>query len=100
MLRANILAHRGLWELPLEANSLESIDRALKGGFGIETDIRDLDGKLVISHDPPSAGDAFDLKTLLELYRKSKASSRVALNIKSDGLCPLIQQKLGKEVEL
>ena len=55
-----ILAHRGRWRSPSEKNSEGAFRAALSAGYGIETDIRDFDGRLVISHDPARA-DAMDL---------------------------------------
>jgi len=55
--KSGILAHRGAWTVPKERNSAEALKRALKSGFGIETDLRDLDGTVVISHDPPKHAD-------------------------------------------
>jgi hypothetical protein len=85
MKRKNILAHRGCWTQPDLKNSFEALKLALDSGFGIETDIRDCSGSLVISHDPPK-GDVFEAKTFFELYDKASSNSRVALNIKADGL--------------
>lgn len=60
--------------------------RAINGGFGVETDIRDLNGNLVISHDPPVDRMVFPLGQFLEAYCKSNRKPLLALNIKSDGL--------------
>jgi hypothetical protein len=35
--------------------TLAAFERALQNGFGIETDFRDHNGKVVISHDPVTA---------------------------------------------
>jgi hypothetical protein len=51
----------------------------------VETDIRDLDGQLVISHDPPRAG-AMPLADFLDAYIQTQAVGILALNIKADGL--------------
>lgn len=80
-----ILAHRGLWKTPEEKNSLAALALALRQGFGLETDVRDCAGELVISHDPPQKG-ALPLCTLLEEYRSLGAKGTLALNIKADGL--------------
>lgn len=88
-----ILAHRGLWKSPGEKNSLAALTLALRQGFGLETDVRDCAGELVISHDPPLAG-ALPLRALLEEYRSLKASSTLALNIKADGLAQPLRMLL------
>lgn len=85
-----ILAHRGLWRTPAEKNSRGALRTGLERGYGLETDVRDYGGRLVISHDPPTA-DALPLETLLDDYRGAGASGMLALNIKSDGLAaPLV----------
>ena len=48
-----ILAHRGFWADEEEKNTLSAFGKAFDSGFGIETDIRDRNGELVISHNPP-----------------------------------------------
>jgi len=86
MRRSNILAHRGLWKCKEKQNTIEALTAAIDAGFGIETDIRDLDGKLVISHDPPTLNTCVNLAAFLEVVIASKSDARLALNIKSDGL--------------
>jgi hypothetical protein len=84
-----IIAHRGYWLDPSEKNTLTAFSRAFMNGFGVETDLRDFDGELVISHDIPTAGaiKAFDLIKIHHLY---PVYAPVALNIKADGLHGLI----------
>lgn len=81
-----VLAHRGWWEHAGEKNSLQAFERALRAGYGIETDIRDCMGQLVISHDPPSSADLMTLDDFLALYRQEDSTAPLALNIKADGL--------------
>ena len=50
-----IIAHRGFWISAEEKNTQTAFLRALENGFGIETDLRDFDGTLVISHDMANA---------------------------------------------
>lgn len=85
MKRSNILAHRGWWNEAKDKNSLQALRRALEAGFGIETDFRDLNGAVVVSHDPPR-GETLDAKSLFMLYRELQSEGRLALNIKADGL--------------
>lgn len=81
-----IVAHRGQWTDPVEKNSVGAFKLALENGFGIETDFRDSNGNIVISHDPPLCG-AMNAKILLELWREHASSDAwLAINIKSDGL--------------
>lgn len=87
----NIIAHRGYWLDIAEKNTSIASTRALENGFGIETDFRDFNGELVISHDIPVAG-AMKASQFIDLYRKYPVSAPMALNIKSDGLYDLISQ--------
>lgn len=84
-----IIAHRGYWIKDDEKNSPVAFERALKNGFGIETDIRDRCGALVIAHDMPRESD-YSFNDFIDLCCKEVAPQTLALNIKSDGLGPLI----------
>lgn len=81
-----ILCHRGVWNTSAEKNSAAALVFALNQGLGIETDIRDCAGELVISHDPPLAGHLYHVESLLHAYQQSGHSPMLALNIKADGL--------------
>jgi len=81
-----ILAHRGFWHHEKEKNSNAAFARAFQHGFGVETDIRDLDGELVISHDMPRREGRFTLSEFLSLYTSYRNRTTLALNIKSDGI--------------
>jgi len=83
--RLHLIAHRGLWLQPIEKNSVAAFDAALSHGFGIETDVRDLGSKLVISHDIPN-DHCQTLEAFLEQYHRSGANTTLAINVKSDGL--------------
>ena len=90
-----ILAHRGLWEKDEEKNTFVSLKKALINGFGIETDIRDYNGEIVITHDPYlETADKLLLKDLLEFYANNNYVSTLALNIKSDGLQSMLRSEL------
>lgn len=77
------LAHRGLWTIQEDQNSLAALVSAASKGLGIETDLRDLNGELVISHDPPT-GEPLTLIQLLEALQGF--NMELLLNVKSDGL--------------
>lgn len=49
-----IIAHRGQWSNKAEQNSIVSIEKAFASGFAVETDVRERNGKLIISHDSPN----------------------------------------------
>lgn len=81
-----ILAHRGWWEDAAEKNSEQALRRAFDAGFGVETDLRDHDGEIVVSHDPPTGGRHITLDQLLAWYARAGEPGRLALNVKADGL--------------
>ena len=90
-----IISHRGLWKEEVEKNSLISFKQSIDSGFGMETDIRDHNNELVISHDiPKSQSDLLTLNEFLELYSESKCELTLALNIKADGLSELLKKSL------
>ena len=88
MVEMECLAHRGFWKSPGEKNTRVAFERALEAGFGIETDLRDHDGTIVISHDPPGGEGEPEMtfEDFLTLYRQMEAGGTLALNIKADGL--------------
>ena len=88
-----VLAHRGLWTNPFEKNTTVAFQAAFAQGFGLETDIRDKNGRLVVSHDPPCA-DAMAFEDLLELYVEHGKPGVLAINIKADGLSLLVGDAL------
>ena len=91
----HILAHRGFWKEPAEKNSRAALERAFVEGFGVETDIRDQNGALVISHDLP-LGNCITFEELLSLYRRHDPPGPMALNVKADGLQSLFADALAK----
>ncbi|MGL9773851.1 MAG: hypothetical protein ACR5LG_07810 [Sodalis sp. (in: enterobacteria)] len=92
-----ILSHRGYWKQPAEKNSTAAFIRSFDLGYGTETDLRDFDGQLVISHDMPGSS-ALAVDDLFTLYNSSKCSCRptLALNVKADGLQKLAKEKLNQ----
>jgi len=88
----DILSHRGWWNTPDEKNTMPAFLRALEAGLGIELDIRDLDGKIVISHDLPGMTDnPIHFADFLSVWRKYERP-KLAVNIKSDGLSESLSQ--------
>ena len=77
-----IIAHRGYWIKKEEQNSQISFERAFDNGFGIETDLRDICGKIVISHNMPK-GDEITFEKVLKIM--DGRNLPLALNIKADG---------------
>ena len=84
-----ILAHRGYWKDKSEKNTTIAFKRSFSHGFGVETDVRDYKGNLVVSHDIADSS-SLSLDKFFFTYNKYGANLPLALNIKSDGL----QEKL------
>jgi len=83
-----ILAHRGMWQEESEKNSVTAIIKALEHGFGVETDLRDYKGEIVISHDM-ATGESIPFKEYLRIAQSKGLLGQGllwALNIKADGL--------------
>ena len=78
-----ILSHRGYWKLEEERNRAVALQRSFDLGYGTETDIRDIQGKLVISHDMPR-GDEITFEEVLQIM--DGRNLPLALNIKADGM--------------
>ena len=88
-----ILSHRGFWKTKDEKNTITSFKRSFDCGFGTETDLRDHDGEIVISHDMPK-GDEITFDHLLNIM--DGRNLPLALNIKADGLFLSIKNSLEK----
>jgi hypothetical protein len=101
-----IISHRGWWKSSDEKNQLIAFERefqycsnCLSESYrgGVETDIRDYNGSLVISHDIPTK-DSLSLDKFLSLYSSYNiySNSTLALNIKSDGLQEILKSKISQ----
>lgn len=88
-----ILSHRGWWKVPHERNSTQAFIRSFDAGFGTETDVRDICGKLVISHDMPS-GNEITFEDVLKTMEGRNLP--LAINIKADGLIKPLLELLNK----
>lgn len=89
-----ILSHRGYWKENSEKNTKVAFERSFSLGFGVETDIRDFDGRLVISHDMPDR-HCMSVEEFFRIYNQYSRDLPLALNIKADGL----QKELKKLIE-
>ena len=78
----------------MAGNSREALRLAFGQGFGVETDIRDHDGQLVISHDPPVGKGLLTLHEMLRIRAETGNHAPMALNIKSDGLQVRLQAEM------
>ena len=92
------IAHRGYWVEKSYQNTMNSFELAIDKGYGIETDLRDLAGKIVISHDPPAhtSANRVYFEDLLTYYVKKNSSVTLALNIKTDGISSWVKDLLLK----
>ncbi len=85
----NIISHRGYWVNQCEMNTDVAFNRAMVNGYGIETDVRDYNGDIVVSHDIPS-GNPQTLDDFLHIYniifKNQPKKPYLAINIKSTGL--------------
>ena len=88
-----ILAHRGYWKKEEEKNTKEAFKKAFDCGFGVETDLRDIKGEIVISHDMPK-GNEMTFEEVLALL--DGRNLPLALNIKADGMAFKIKKLLEK----
>ncbi len=75
-----IFAHRGFWRDKSEQNTQQAIKSCIENKFSLETDLRLRGETLVIAHSTE------DLEKSPFPVSKSLFSTRVALNIKQDGL--------------
>lgn len=93
-----IISHRGYWRSRAEQNRLIAFERSLDLGFGIETDLRDSNCVVVISHDPPPSAPnaAMDLDAFLALCAGRGPGLMLALNIKADGLQTAVREALDR----
>lgn len=78
-----IIAHRGFWLTENEKNSQSAFERAISNGFGIETDVRDANGQIVIAHDAFTSNSQ-DFLGFFEAVKNTNLT--FAINVKADGL--------------
>lgn len=90
-----ILAHRGCLTSERQGNTRSSWLECFASGFGIEVDLRDHNGSLVLSHDPAAGSEPATLTQLFTDWSDAGAMHPVGINIKSSGLGSLITATLG-----
>lgn len=90
-----IISHRGFWIDQAERNTLCAFKRSFQNNFGVETDLRDIFEKIIISHDLPNDDNLY-VDDFFSLYKQFKSAPMLALNIKSDGLQYLLKSFLEK----
>tara|TARA_B110000503_G_C7100311_1_gene393497 strand:+ start:249 stop:881 length:633 start_codon:yes stop_codon:yes gene_type:complete len=84
-----ILSHRGFWQQESEKNTDKAFKNSFSNEFGTETDLRDQNGELLISHDPPIKS-VNNIKNFIKIFNEYNPDLTLALNIKSDGLQDLV----------
>ncbi len=84
----NIICHRGFWLSKEEQNTLVAFKRAFDAGLGVELDVRDCVGSLVVSHDPPGGEYESHLGFTEVLDLLKGCDNILAVNVKSCGLAP------------
>lgn len=90
-----ILAHRGYWNCDIQNNSEEALKTSLKQGYGFESDIRDYNGQLVISHNIAD-NNSFPADLIFRELAECRNKYCFAINIKADGLKDLLFSALKK----
>ncbi|MEJ7559230.1 MAG: hypothetical protein WKF66_13050 [Pedobacter sp.] len=90
-----IISHRGYWKKGEEKNQAVAFEHSFNLGFGTETDFRDYNGKLVISHD---IADAYSVNSdeFFGIHAKCNSNLPLAINVKADGLQTLLKSVLSK----
>lgn len=90
-----ILAHRGYWNESITRNSPLALHTALENGYGFESDVRDFNGRMVISHNIADAScqDAEEVFMWLHEYKDEYC---FAINIKADGLKDILKEYFEK----
>lgn len=90
-----ILAHRGYWNKNIPPNSLLALRMALEKGFGFETDVRDFNERLVISHNIASV-KCQDAEEVFQMLADYDDRYCFAINIKADGLKEVLEEYIQK----
>lgn len=88
-----IISHRGYWKTVEEKNAMTAFERSFSAGYGTETDLRDLNGELVVSHDPAREG-CITARQLFDVHAAHDTKLPLALNIKADGLQAMLADEL------
>ena len=66
---------------------------AFEHGYGIETDVRDYEERLVVSHNVATE-EAFLFEEVIKIYKELGCVSELAINIKADGVQKLLMDVL------
>ncbi|KPC35433.1 Uncharacterized protein ABJ99_3842 [Pseudomonas syringae pv. cilantro] len=88
-----IISHRGYWLENGERNLAVAFHRSFDLGFGTETDVRDVAGQLVVSHDMPVGGE-LTLDGLLDIM--AGRNLPLAINVKADGMALALRETFAR----
>jgi glycerophosphoryl diester phosphodiesterase len=98
-MRPTIIAHRGFWGHDYKSqNTLSAFEVAWDRGWGVELDVRDWYGELVVAHDPVRAEVRSGGKTVspirLSAVLDAMGTRRLplAVKVKACGLAPLVRE--------
>jgi hypothetical protein len=96
-MKGRFLSHRGCWIRGHNGNSKEALSLSFANGYGVEIDIRDFCGELVISHDMPTQS-CVRLSEILSSAAGYVHETPVtlALNIKSNGLAQRVEEEVAR----
>ncbi len=89
----NFIAHRGCWKTNEDKNTIAAIRESMECGYGFESDIRDFDGRIVISHDMANSFSP-DAKEVFRMMREFGDRYYFAINIKADGLAGILEKHM------
>tara|TARA_B110001454_G_scaffold219057_1_gene249607 strand:+ start:46408 stop:47037 length:630 start_codon:yes stop_codon:yes gene_type:complete len=89
-----MIAHRGFWKEKHEQNTMVSFTQCFEKKYGIETDIRDFNGKVIISHDPYVGQTPIYFEDVLKNYKSYNSHVTLALNVKTDGISDKVKELL------
>lgn len=90
-----ILAHRGYWNGAIDRNSSVALKTALEKGYGFESDVRDYNGKMVISHNIADS-NCQEAEEVFQWLHEYNDNYCFAINIKADGLKDILNSYLTK----
>lgn len=90
-----IISHRGYWKAPEEKNTVAAFNASFALSRGTETDFRDFNQRLVISHDPPTDG-CLAADWVLSEFSGLPEDALLAINIKADGLQTMLSMALAE----
>lgn len=90
-----IISHRGFWNSSIEKNSLEAIRNSLINGYGFESDLRDFQEHLVISHNIATKHSPL-ARQVWEMISEINKDCCFAINVKADGLKEPLLKELKK----